>query len=379
VWYAKVGNLKDAIFYAKELLEKFPNSKYSLTARKNFELYAFEYDNEDINITMARYDKVLSSASDTRTLDSALYKKIKLFFKQKMYQDVLRYQDRLKALPDSIAEDKQEIIYDSAKAYTKDLLDDKNCKQALSVYDEYSIKLDSSMDGVLYDCYVSLLRYADAELVVERSRKINPLKDRIAWIDRAKELAKKDSEFKKVILLSDDILELSKALDINKYDYVVYDKFYAYLKLGNSSAAFVLAKRIEDVFSGDKRNISVFKKVVLEYQKLDEKDEFINYAQKIIVLQDKIGIHEESPWIEFVLMDKYIETKRFDEALSLSFKLGKEKLTELQKVQMFYIRSTIYQAQKNTIRQRKILEKCVKIDVKSKWATLCSKTLSIIK
>jgi tetratricopeptide (TPR) repeat protein len=223
------------------------------------------------------------------------------------------------------------------------------------------------------------LRYTDAELLVERNREVNPLKDRIAWIDRAKELAKKDSEFKKVILLSDDILELSKALDINKYDYVVYDKFYAYLKLGNSSAAFVLAKRIEDVFSGDKRNISVFKKVVLEYQKLDEKDEFINYAQKIIVLQDKIGIHEESPWIEFVLMDKYIETKRFDEALSLSFKLGKEKLTELQKVQMFYIRSTIYQAQKNTIRQRKILEKCVKIDVKSKWATLCSKTLSIIK
>jgi hypothetical protein len=379
IWNSKVNNFKKAIFYAKKFLDEFPRSTYKNSVEKELKLYMFEYENEDINSTIKKFDKMLSASKNTKYLELILYKKIKLLFKAKMYDDIIRFQDRLEALPIEVAKDKQNILNVSRREHSKKLLNDKDCVNAIPYIQKYEIKFDRDVDETLYYCYMEILQYDNAKKVVVANFNLKELSKKIRWIDRAKELAKISNDSKQILLLSNDILELANSLKIDEYNYVLYDKFFASLELSKISTALLTFENIIKLFPVDQRNVRVLKKITMLYTDDKDIDNFIKYAIQLTKLQKSINVYEETPWIEFMLIDKYLIKKEFKKALALALELNNHKLSSQNEAKLLYMKSEIYRNMKNITKQKYLLEECANKKIDSKWKTLCKKMLLTVK
>jgi predicted Zn-dependent protease len=86
-------------------------------------------------------------------------------------------------------------------------------------------------------------------------------------------------------------------------------------------------------------------------------------------------MNQESPWVENIAMNTLLNLNRAKDALKISEKLLRLKLTKEQKAKSLYIQANIYQKLDDKKRQKVSLEKCSKVDVESSWVNLCKDSL----
>jgi tetratricopeptide (TPR) repeat protein len=151
--------------------------------------------------------------------------------------------------------------------------------------------------------------------------------------------------------------------------------FFNYVRFKNNDKIIETVKKIEDSFDANIKSVKIYKKMIQIGTSNRDDYMIIDYARKLMKLQDDLNIKQESPWVETIAMNTLLNLGRAKEALKISEKLLRLKLTKEEKAKALYTQANIYQKLEDKKRQKVSLEKCSKIDISSSWVNLCKDSL----
>jgi tetratricopeptide (TPR) repeat protein len=174
---------------------------------------------------------------------------------------------------------------------------------------------------------------------------------------------------------SEDIVSLLEFIKSDKYNDIYYDMFYNYVRNKNNDKIIETVKKIEKSFKANIKSIKMYRKMIQIGTTNRDDYLIIEYARKLMKLQEELNMSQESPWVETMAMNTLLNLNRGKDALKISEKLLRIKLTKEEKAKALYTQANIYQKLNDKKRQKVSLEKCSKIDINSSWVNLCKDSL----
>jgi len=356
-WSYKAGKYELALKYINKYLNEFPYGDYSENVASLKDRVLFEVPESNLTKKLQYIDKVLNEYNNTITAQKALYEKIKILYKLKKYDEILKMENQIMQIPDSIFKNKKEFIKKVAKEYAIELLKKNNCFKAIELVKKYHLNLKK--DEELYNCAMKIKDCKFASIITNKY--LNSADDKIfiKWIKRKIEALWCMKDYKNVVVAVDDLCRVEKSC----HKYLMY-KFFALWNLGKYKEALKVAKELEKY--EDIKNADAYIKIV--NWALENKDYLLaaTYAKKIIDLQEKYKSYVYSPFVEFVYA-KY--TKNKNEAIKILKDLIKRVKGE-DLARAYYMLA-------NLTKNKEYLEKCIKIKDSTLWRGLCKDALNL--
>jgi tetratricopeptide (TPR) repeat protein len=374
-WYAMGKNVPKAIKYYQLYLKTYPNSDYTNSVKRELDLLVFEENNKSNEEKMKKYDYLIEEYKDQDIAMKALYHKVLLLKDMKKYRDALALEDELLRIPEDEAPNKNEIIKDIATELTKESLD-KECFLSVELIKKYDVKLNEDYDKKVYKCYYQSFSYQDAIDIGKKYLKSSDLDTKLLWLYNTEKALFKKGDYNQVLAIAKDILALSDTLKTSDYNDVYYDLFEVYSRVNDFDTLVDLLGKIEKNFPMKLENIKVYKKIILLAQTRRDSFMVIDYARKLMEIQKRYNISQESPWIESVAIDTYLSLDRLEQALSVSKEaIENPKINDSDKAKILYSQAKIYQKMGNIPKQKESLQECSNINAMSSWVNLCKEAL----
>jgi tetratricopeptide (TPR) repeat protein len=374
-WYAKANEIDKAIKYYQLYVKKFPNSDFSVSVKKELDMLVFRQKNPNNEDLLAKYDKLIEEYRDQDIARKATYHKVELLRDMKRYDDALALEDEIMRIPSTEAPDKEKLIHEVAKLLAIKSLD-SDCFKAVTLIKKYKVELEESLDKKVYKCYYQSYSYDEAITVGRKYINSSDLATKLDWLYNTEKALFKKGKYTDVLKISKDILELSNMLNTEKYNDVYYDLFDVHVRLNEMDKLLEIVNKIEKNFPNKLENIKVYKKMISIAQRNRDSFMVIDYARKLMDIQKRYKLTQESPWVEMTAINTYISLNRLEAALSISKDaLKNDKLTKVDRAKMLYSQAKVYQKMNNFPKQREVLEECSNISSMSQWVNLCKEAL----
>lgn len=374
IWLSLTKNTKEAYKYLKKYQEEYKNGIYIDAVEEALDRLFFEQDESNSSKLYAHYDKLINKYKNDIG-EKALIEKSALFLKENKFDEVLKLKRQL----EDINSTKTLQILNKA-AYEKAEFDLKNdnCSQVIALIEDYDIKAKIKNRHKLFRCMIRLSRYEEAINEAKSHIKDESLEERLEWIIKLTHAYLKDEKLSQSIQAANDALKLATMSEYWDASEVLYDKFYANLKLKNIDEAISIAKEIEKERQGEFQNAEVYKAIVDFAMKNSNHLLAKEFAQKILFLENEHKNQSYSPNIDFnyiISLEKLNEPK---EAFNAVENLLKKDMDESERTRAFYVGAEL--SIKNNDKQKAIelLQDCIKVDVNNSWKSLCKDYLSTL-
>lgn len=377
--YAKNKQYKKASFYYKKYLSLYKYGNYTEEVKKSLDGMFFNINENNTTKLIKYYDKLISKYKTGPIYEKAAILKAKALMKEKKYKEALLVLNNLETNfknKKRVGKLKKEI----ALLLATDSLKKEDCIEAIGYVNDYNLTITSHQKE-LANCYIQTYNYKKAISLSEKIMKSKNLstKEKLAWLDiEAKSLLKTHS-YKKLSLIADDIITLSKAFKMDSYSYKgLYYKFFALYGLKKYDLAMQSAQEIDKNFSDNFKNIEIYKKVVdLAKQRADDLM-IAKYAKKILNLQEKYKSYPLSPQIEFEYVTSLKRLNKDEEAVGILRKLSVRENSPSVFSRIYYEIGAIYLKKGDKTSAKNAFEKCLKAKGKNSWKTLCKENLSLL-
>jgi tetratricopeptide (TPR) repeat protein len=373
-WYAEAGDIEEAIKFYQKYLKEFKDGEFVAIVKRELDLLVFKSNNDDPEVLLEKYDKVIQSYKNEPIAIKAKFQKAKLLAKIKKFQEALDTVDTIIDPAEEEAPDFNNVVKDIATNATKNFLEN-DCITAVQVIDKYNVTLDSDFDNKLFYCYYNAFEYQDAIDIANKYVSSTDLNIKTQWLYNMEKAMFKKGDYESALKTGEDVISLFDFVKTEKYNDIYYDMFFNYVRFKNSDKIVETVKKIEDKFEANTKSIKMYKKMIQIGTGNRDNYMIIEYARKLMKLQDRLKMNQESPWVETIAMNTLLNLERPKDALKISEKLLRQKLTKEEKAKALYTQANIYQKLDDKKRQKVSLEKCSKIDISSSWVNLCKDSL----
>ncbi len=376
--YKKLKNKKMASKYYKEYLKEFRYGQYSDEVKKSLDGLFFDIDETNSTKLLKHYDSLMKKYNSGNIYQKAGILKAKLLIKLGKYSDALSFLNKMKYDIKN-----KEIILKLKKAAAKYIVEknlkESNCLKAIEVKDKYKPDIDNNLSKNLCRCYIDTNNYNKALKLSTWKLKNSNLtaKEKFFWLNIKAKIAYKKREFKKLLMIANDLLVLGKSYDIKDYKEALYYKFFALIGIKNYNKALQISQDIENVFKNRFKNIEVFQELVKYAKSIDNNIMVIKYAKKIIDLQNRYKSYVLSPNIELDLMLALKKLHRYKEAIDVGKSSIKMATSKEIKARLMYELGDIYLTEKDIKNAKNIFLKCSKITPSNGWVNLCKESLNL--
>ncbi len=358
-WSYENGNYKEALYFIDKYLKEFPFGDYSDAAKILRDKILFNLPESNLTKKLQYIENIIKNyQGDIR--QKAIVEKVKILYKMKKYDEIVKMLDKIKNIPDSIFKEKKEFIKKVLKEYAIELLKNHECFRAIDLIKKYKIILEKKYDDLLYECAIKAKDYKVASIVCNKYLDSPDDKVFIKWMKRKIEALKGLGDYKNIVNAVDDLCSVMKK---NCYDYLLL-KFEALWRLKRYKEALEIAKKL-DKFKNIK-NTDAFIKIVRWAIKNNNYLLAATYAKKIIDLQNEFKAYPYSPFVEFVFA-KYTKNKK--EAIRVLKNLLPRVRGEDKARALFMLA--------NLTRDKKYLNECLKIKDSTLWKGLCKDALNL--
>jgi len=358
-WSYENGNYKEALYFIDKYLKEFPFGDYSDAAKILRDKILFNLPESNLTKKLQYIENIIKNyQGDIR--QKAIVEKVKILYKMKKYDEIVKMLDKIKNIPDSIFKEKKEFIKKVLKEYAIKLLKNHECFRAIDLIKKYKIVLEKKYDDLLYECAIKAKDYKVASIVCNKYLDSPDDKVFIKWMKRKIEALKGLGDYKNIVNAVDDLCSVMKK---NCYDYLLL-KFEALWRLKRYKEALEIAKKL-DKFKNIK-NTDAFIKIVRWAIKNNNYLLAATYAKKIIDLQNEFKAYPYSPFVEFVFA-KYTKNKK--EAIRVLKNLLPRVRGEDKARALFMLA--------NLTRDKKYLNECLKIKDSTLWKGLCKDALNL--
>lgn len=382
VWLDEADDLDGAYRLYSRYLTEFPVGKYAQEIEERLDRLLFRLEEDNVTKKMAHFDHLITTYADDEIATQARLEKAKIYFGEQNYTAVLQMRPELQKTDTdengTVNPEIEKLLDDSAMALTERSLAQKDCKQILGNIMQYQLALPPSYDLTIYECMMDLALFESAKTISEKRIFKGDPEERLAWLLRHEQVLMRLKDYEKVIGAIQDILELAQAME-KDFDYLVYDLFIAYNRLDRPQKILEAVKLMEEKYPESVNNLAPYRRVV--EIALDGKDDLMvtNYARKILAIQARHSVRNESPWIDFVLLETLIRREENNEALVLATQLAQDQeLSTEERVKALYRQGFLYQKLSRIDEAKAAFERCSALEVNTPWSKLCRDTLNLL-
>jgi tetratricopeptide (TPR) repeat protein len=372
-WYELSGNKKMAYTLYKQYLKEYPRGEYAGFVNSRLDRVLLDVGEKNITKKMENINNILTNYPNDPVYKKALIEKAQILSQERNFNELFAMEAELKKYGGY-----KLLKYGAEKKISDDLKND-NCKDAIYLAQEYNATISPKYEMKYFECLIRTASYQKALDIAKTHLKERELPTRLEWMYLALKAYSKLDQNKKVILLAEDIEKLSKIVQTDKYNDIVYAKAEAYYNLKEYDELMLSeVRKAEKLFPDDIRNIDLFMKV-LRYAKNRKNDLLIvNYAKKIIQLQLKHKINHYSPLVELDYINALKRLKQYDKALKEDLKLLYVKLTDKQRANVLYIAGELSLKMEKPKEAKEFFIKCGEIVEDSAWQKLCAQSLELL-
>ncbi len=375
--YRKLNSKANAMKYYKLYLKEFPYGQYSDSVKKEIDGMFFETDEKNSTKLLEHYDNLIKKYSSGKIYQKANILKAKLLIKLKKYKKALKELDSFEAN----ANYKQEVKNLKNRAATKlvkNYLKNSDCIKAIKLIDKYKLKIKDDTKR-LAACYLETFDYKKVINLSKLALKNSSLKEKqkLYWMDLEAKSLLKMKKYEKLLPLSEDMITLSTAFNIDLYKKrALYYKFFALFNLKKYNQALLTAQKIEKNYKNEFKNIEIYQKIVEYAKNIDNSTMTVNYAKKIIALQNRYKSYVLSPNIELTLIGALKKLGKFKEAIDIANGTLKRVNDKNTKARLLYEMGDISLKSSQKEKAKEYFRRCSKIDDTS-WGGLCKESLGL--
>ena len=333
------------------------------------------YEPEDANKSalIAEYEDLEDKYGNQEIGQKATIQKAKLLYAQAEYQKVLDLDgSEVKEDPDYI-----EVIYDTAKAFAIDSLEEGACANAISLYVDHNLSLERAFDESIYGCAYQTGSYTLASAVAQKH-----LKDKdkqLKWIYSYAKTLDKLGQYDKLTEVVPDIITLSQMEKTSEYDDILSDVFHAHERLGDTTGMIKSIKELEKRRGLNSEDIELY--VSMVKLGLKQRDDILieTYTDKVMKLQEKTQSYSQSPFVEFAALQVMKAQKKEKEQLALLKKLITLDLNATQSARAQYMYGSLLMKVGNNAEAKVAFEASILAEAGSAWADLSKDALELVE
>jgi len=353
LWSYKNKDYKEALKYINIYLKKYPFGDYSDKMQDLRDRVLFNVGEGNLTQQLEYINQIIKKYKGSPIELKAIAKKVRILYKLKKYDEILKSEDKIKTLPKDIFPDKKEFLQKVEKEYLIELLNKNRCEKAINLLKIYRITVNKKYDDKIYECAMKTYNFDVASIVCNKYLNSPDDKIFIKWMKRKIEALWGMKDYKNLITAIDDLCSVYR----NCYKYELY-KFFALWSLNEYKKALSTTRKLEKV--KDIKNADVFIKIVNWALKNNEKLLAATYAKKIIDLQNYFKAYPYSPFVEFTYA-QFSKNKK--EAIKVLKDLLKRVKGENKARVLFMLA--------NLTKNKKYINECLKVKDSKLWRGLC--------
>ncbi len=375
-WFDKAKDTKKAYKYYKEYQKMYPFGEFSDFVKERLDLLVLVKPDENATKTLKEYNYIISHYQDPEILHKAYFEKAKLLFRLKRYDEILNMEKKLLKIENKKKEIKK-LIKDTALNLSIISLENGKCEKTDYLIEKYKLKLPKRLDEKLFKCYMKLSKYDKAFSIFRRHRFDEDLNSKLKWLYMGAKLYQKTGEDEKVIETYQDIKSLSQILKkpIKRWARDLY--FNALYNLKKYEEAIKEALLIEKLYPNDFKNSDIFYKVVR--MALEKEDDLtaLNFAKRVVNLQNSYNLYPYSPSIDFIYIESLKKAGKNKEAFEFANNLLKRVKNDKEKARVLYLIGELAIKLNKTDKAKEAFKKCSDLNTSSSWKDLCKDNLSL--
>ncbi len=373
-WNEKAKNNDKAIELYKQYLDVEKYGKYRDFVSERLDKIMLNSDEKNETKKLAYLETIMTRYKEDDIYAKALLAKANILLKDEKYEKILAMKEALQKYGGKT------LLREVAKKQLMIDYHDKHCKVAVALEDEYNLTIETSQEEFAFDCYRQLGIYDKALRIARKKMKSKNLEEKLKWTYESAKIYVKLGNNKALILAADDVDKLQKLVKTDKYNDIIYDKIEAYYYLGGYDELMLReVQRCERIFPDNVKNLDIFEKVLLYANKRRDTSLIINYAKKMIDLQEKYHLDTYTPKIELDYIKALREKGRYKEALDMDIKLLYKRLNDAQRAHVLYIAGDLSEKFKKFKEAKEFYTKCGEIVDDTAWVELCSENLQLLE
>lgn len=373
IWRSETKDKFSAYTALKKYQQMYGESDYSEEVQAALD--SLFYVPEDANTTalLAEYENLETKYAGQEIGQKAALHKAKLYYTQKLYQDVLD-------MNGSGVEEEEEyadLRQGSAQILAMGCLERGECAKAIGLRNEYNLSLEQKFDKSLYTCAYKTGNYFLAKITAAKHLKDKD--ERLKWLYNYAKTLNKSGQYEELTKVAADVITLSEMEKSSDYDDILQDLFYAYERLGNTQGMIKTVKELEKRRGLEYDDIEIYVNMIK--LGLNENDTVIiqTYADKVMRLQEKTNSYSQSPFVEFAALQVLKEQKKEKEQLALLDRLVKRDLNDKEKSRVQYMYGSLLMKSGKKTEAKAAFEASIKVDETSAWAGLSKDALELVE
>jgi tetratricopeptide (TPR) repeat protein len=213
--------------------------------------------------------------------------------------------------------------------------------------------------------------------IASKNLQSKSLTERKKWLYRYLKIDFETGNYTEVVDVAKDLIALIDDIKKSPYKDVYRYLFDAYERLGQKENMMQAMAKIEDIFGLSYKDIDRYVAMVTLGSELKDDNIIIDYASKVMQIQQRSDSYAQSPYIEFTLYSAYMNKKDYNKALKVIVSLDKVTLTKAQRARQKYLLGMVLSKLWKDSEAKKAYNEAIKADPDSAWAKLAKSALSI--
>lgn len=377
LWLSQTNEKKEALTALNKYIKQFPDGDYihEIDVAKD----ALFFDTSDLNASakLIEYNKLIETYSSDTIGNRAMYEKAKLFLQEEQYSNVLSLREDLLDLDADKYKDIKQIIVDAAVGVMKQSLNSKECKEVLVVSSEYNITLSDRWDDGIYECGMKGGNYQLSKKIAKKHLTSQNLDLRKKWLYRYIRVEFSTGNYSDILDASKDLIALIEDDKKSQYSEVYRYLFDTYERLEKKDSMLSAISKIEDIFGLDYKDIERYVAIVSIGSERNDDNMVIKYGTMVRKIQKSSASSAQSPYIEFVLYQAYMNKEKYAEALDVCQSLDSLKISKKERARQKYFLGTVLSKLWRDDEANKAYQDAIDADPKSAWAKLARSAKSI--
>lgn len=374
-WLSETEYKEEALDVLNEYIQRYKFGEYLEEVKRRKDALFFDVTDENASQRLEHYDILIDKYREDTIASRALYEKAKLLLELKDYQKVLDLEDDLKTLDPTLF-DGDSLIEKAALAMMKKSLKESRCVKVVDLSKNYDINLSQKWDADLYTCYVESGSFDKAKIIASAYIKSKNYKQRIEWLARYIKIDFALGNYTEVIDAAKELISLRENDSKNLQTYRLL--FDAAERLGDTDNMISSIIKIESITKLSYDDVDRYTKMLNLAQKLKDNVMLMNYAKKVIKLQNQAKSYTQSPYVEFTLSQALLENSKDKEALSVLISLDKRNIDKRKRARQKYIIGTLFQKMNKISDAREAYKESISADNNSSWAKLAKDALKLL-
>jgi len=373
-WYEKSKNNDKAIELYKEYLDEETYGKYRDFVSERLDKVMLNSEETNETKKLAYLDDMMIKYKKDPIYAKALLVKANIYLKNMEYEKILAMKSDLNQYGGEV------LLLEVAKKQLANYYKLEKCQEAIGLENEYNLTVEKSQEAAAYNCYSKVSAYTKALAIAKSKIESEDLEEKLKWTYNSAKIYIKQGKNKLLILAADDIEKLQKIVGTDKYNDLIYEKIKAYYYLGGYDDLMLReVQKCEKLFPKSVKNLDVFEKVLLYAKKRKDTLLLMNYAKKMIDIQEQYKITTYTPRLELDYIEALREKKSYKKALNEDIKLLYKKLNDKQRAHVLYIAGDLSEKVDKIKEAKEFYTKCGEIVDDSAWVELCSENLKILE